>query len=256
MLYKYLNTNKGFTLTETMITVIVLGILTSIAVPAYLGVSKFQKKQDCKNNRAVIRAVLERAMSGQMDNGAIQKNKNNEFYLDFDPERVDHTTTISYKGETVTCFKLVAEDCGEDDLVFTLGDVRCGYYDLQTAYNDYKELLKEDGDEEIEYFPDGTRWSWPFYVFKIREKDLNDEKYKMGYLKTEIGETLNDAGEIVSYEKSVGYYLKQEKLKDIPFYTYLVNQEIPVCPFSTDNENYNYYILEDATVICSCPYCE
>ena len=54
-----------------------------------------------------------------------------------------------------------------------------------------------------------------------------------------------------------GYYLKKEKLKNIEFYTYLANQEIPVCPFSDPDKDeiYYYYIFEDGTVICSCPEC-
>lgn len=57
-----------------------------------------------------------------------------------------------------------------------------------------------------------------------------------------------------------GYYLKKKKLENIPFYTYLANSEIPICPFADyedkDNTNdYRYYIFEDGTVICSCPEC-
>lgn len=57
-----------------------------------------------------------------------------------------------------------------------------------------------------------------------------------------------------------GYHLKKKKLKDVKFYTYLANQEIPVCPFAdfddTDpSNNYYYYIFEDGTVLCSCPKC-
>ena len=52
-----------------------------------------------------------------------------------------------------------------------------------------------------------------------------------------------------------GTYLKKEKLKDIKFYKYLANQEIPVCPFSDEDNEYFYYIFEDGTVICSCPEC-
>lgn len=57
-----------------------------------------------------------------------------------------------------------------------------------------------------------------------------------------------------------GNYLKKNKLADVPFYKYLGNAEIPVCPFadfkniSTDDDYY-YYIFEDGTVLCSSPYC-
>ncbi len=57
-----------------------------------------------------------------------------------------------------------------------------------------------------------------------------------------------------------GHYLKKEKLKNVKFYQYLVNQEIPVCPFADFDDNdktndYLYYIFEDGTVLCSCPKC-
>ena len=55
-----------------------------------------------------------------------------------------------------------------------------------------------------------------------------------------------------------GYYLKKNALKDDPFYEYLDNDEIPVCPFAdeyTDKPEYFYYIFEDGTVLCSCPEC-
>ncbi len=47
-----------------------------------------------------------------------------------------------------------------------------------------------------------------------------------------------------------GYFLKKEKLKNIMFYTYCVNHEPPVCPFSDDDNPIYYYIFEDGTVLC------
>ena len=57
-----------------------------------------------------------------------------------------------------------------------------------------------------------------------------------------------------------GFFLKKSKLKDNKFYCYLMNEEIPVCPFADydddDTENdYYYYILEDGIVYCSNPEC-
>lgn len=57
-----------------------------------------------------------------------------------------------------------------------------------------------------------------------------------------------------------GYYLKKEKYKDVKFYVFLANEEIPVCPFAdfsdTKTENdYYYYIFEDGSVYCSCADC-
>lgn len=52
-----------------------------------------------------------------------------------------------------------------------------------------------------------------------------------------------------------GTFLKKKKLKDVKFYSYLANYEIPVCPFEDDDHDYHYYIFEDGTVLCSCPDC-
>lgn len=52
-----------------------------------------------------------------------------------------------------------------------------------------------------------------------------------------------------------GNYLADETLKNTEF-----NQLFPetyelVCPFSTKNKTYYYCIMENGTVICSCPHC-
>ena len=55
-----------------------------------------------------------------------------------------------------------------------------------------------------------------------------------------------------------GYYLKKKKLETVPFYTYLANSEIPICPFADStkpDKDYHYYIFADGTVLCSCPDC-
>lgn len=53
-----------------------------------------------------------------------------------------------------------------------------------------------------------------------------------------------------------GNYLKRADLADVKFYTKLANGEIPQCAFEEPNEEeYYYYIFEDATVICDCPEC-
>lgn len=57
-----------------------------------------------------------------------------------------------------------------------------------------------------------------------------------------------------------GYYLKKIKyqVEATPFYKFLNNEEVPVCPFQEDNDSdkpYVYYILSDGSVHCSCPEC-
>lgn len=53
-----------------------------------------------------------------------------------------------------------------------------------------------------------------------------------------------------------GYFLKQKKLENVPFYLKLANEQIPQCPFEESHEtDYYYYIFSDGTVICNCPDC-
>ncbi len=50
----------------------------------------------------------------------------------------------------------------------------------------------------------------------------------------------------------LGNYLKKEKYADTPFYLFLSNEEVPVCP---RNNSAKYYIFADGTVVCSCHDC-
>ena len=52
-------TNRGFTLIELMITIAILGIIASIALPAYTGYIKTAKLQEAHNNIAALRIAQE-----------------------------------------------------------------------------------------------------------------------------------------------------------------------------------------------------
>jgi len=57
------NTQKGFTLVELIIVVAILGILTAIAVPSYIGYIRSAKKTEAKTNLQSIRLLLEQYFS-------------------------------------------------------------------------------------------------------------------------------------------------------------------------------------------------
>ncbi len=203
MFFRILRSRSGFTLTEIMTVVIVLGILSAISVPIF--VSSYEKEaiKDCKNQRVLIETMVKEAMYGMIDNGKAQYKyeeqngelvQTNKVLINF--SNAGHTTTYKIGDEDKPCFMISKEAA----FAFTLGDLRGGY------------------------------------------RESHQMEYQDGF--------------------SSGHYLKKRRLENTPFYVYFANQDakdlgLPVCPF-TDTEKgreYNYYIFEDGSVICSCPKC-
>ena len=52
-------TNRGFTLIELMVTIAILAIITTIAIPAYTGYVKTAKMTEATNNLAALRLAQE-----------------------------------------------------------------------------------------------------------------------------------------------------------------------------------------------------
>jgi len=213
MLYKFLNSKKGFTLVEIMAVVVVLAILVAVAVPIFSVNLKKQRQDDCRNQRLTIQTTVQQAMYGMIDNGKRQEK------IYFEDLQSDHY--CKYTGDGVTgnaddafvgrnCFVIWYNKINStNQVVFTLGDLRGGYRDLE-RYEEYKDGC----DYDVVKRPNGPR-----------------------------------------------NYLKKQRLANDPIYRYLDNQEIPVCPFAdedyskTAGPEYLYFVLDDGTVLCSCPEC-
>lgn len=138
MLYKYLNSKKGFTLVELMVVVVVLSVLLAIAVPIFDTSLKRQREEDCRNQCLVIETTVKQAMFGMIDNGKKQTMKvdgKDELRIDFSkPAAVGFKTTFTDKdGTDHNAFKLTG-----DANCFTLGALRGGYRDI-SVYPDYKD---------------------------------------------------------------------------------------------------------------------
>lgn len=219
-LYRYFLSKKGFSFTEVLVVVLILGTLVAIGIPVFNSGYKIQAKKDCNNQRTLIEGTFVEVMKGMMDSGKAQKR------VDFSRVQGDHKTT--YPGDGVTgnkddayvgkeCFVLIADQDIPGKIAFTVSDIRGGYFG-QNQWNSYSELVQRYG---------------PYDEYDTDKYDLGIER---------------------------GYYLKKQAMANTQFYKYFSNEEIPVCPFADFDNNdtsddYRYYIFEDGTVLCSCPHC-
>ncbi len=228
---KFLCSRKGFTLTEILAVVLILGILTGVAVPIFASSLKKQRQDDCRNQRLVIEAAVKQAMYGMIDNGKRQPiidfNKlQNDHYCIYKKDLIDGNADDAYNGKK--CFVLWYDKFNSsvemhtatkasNQQPMTLEDLRGGY-----------RPVSEDDD-------------------KVNGLDYDEGCAQGYYLKKKKYKAHDENGEWIPATK---------------FYVFLDNAEIPVCPFANEDykknntaPEYMYFIFEDGTVLCSNPEC-
>ena len=275
---------KGFTLTELLIVVLILGILTTVSIPVFEGILKAQKQNDCNNNKKTIESTIKEAMVGMMDNGAPQKNENGELYINFSRSDTAHISKIQYPdGKTEQCFKICYNESDEagQTVAFTLYDLRGGYYTMEQAVADAKETANVLIQKEENGSLNEPLTQWESFVVGLKiikttppgnktlksdyeiQNSISHQKYKMGCLKSIRADEGGATTEI-----NEGYFLKKDnawhytdddsgKEMEIPFYTHFDNKEIPVCPFAETDKTGKathefYYVTGDGSVLCAC----
>ena len=62
---------KGFTLVELMVVVVILGVLVAIAIPIYNSVTDNAKAKACASNIRIIEGAVEMAVAGGEDKAGI-----------------------------------------------------------------------------------------------------------------------------------------------------------------------------------------
>lgn len=254
-MFKLFLSKKGFSLTEIMTVVVILGILAAVSVPIFHNSVKSQNINECKNNIVIIETAIKQGMTGMFDNGKPQNNADGVFYINFDHADPNHVSTTVVNNETVRCFKLEENE----SKAFTLADLRCGYYTIEQAVDDVKNINENRKVINANYITDPKNWEWEKYVLNLgiitEDEDGNPlpfeeialqiepDKYEMGCKKTKKNQLSSE---------SDGYFLKKSDMGETKFYTFFDNQETPECPFSTKASPCYYYILEDGTVFCDC----
>ena len=182
---KFLKDKKGFSLTELMVTVLILGILTAVAVPAYTKISKTKRIDDCYGNRAVVSNVVKEVMVGMIDNGKKQDLINIELVDGYSRAPSDFPT--GYANEP--CLML------SEDL--TIGEIRGGYrlagdYAIGCESGHY---LKRKDLEDVKFYQFLANQEIPQCAFE--ETDEVDYKYYI----FEDGTVLCDCPECVEAMK-------------------------------------------------------
>ncbi len=180
MFFRLLKSKKAFTLVETMMVVVVMGILTSAAVPIFVSAYQAEARKDCHNQRVVIETLVKEAMTGMLDSGAKQYRRRTDgtlvtpkvAWINFTKVQSDHKTTYiaddiddngddTYNGQE--CFVLIQDQKIPGKIAFTMSDLRGGY--RPTHLKEYK-----DGCDQGYYLKKKKLENVAFYTYLANQE--------------------------------------------------------------------------------------
>lgn len=115
---------KGFSLIELMIVVTIIGILSAIAIPTYMGVQKRARRSEFKTNLEILRLLEEKAFA---ERGAYVAGGDTIALMaalpEFrpgDPAKLSYDYSVVVAGPTFTAQATGKEGTPDDGLVFSI----------------------------------------------------------------------------------------------------------------------------------------
>lgn len=115
---------KGFSLIELMIVVAIIGILSAVAIPTYMGIQKRARRSEFKTNLDILRLLEEKAFA---EHGAYVAGADTAALMaalpEFrpgDPARLSYEYSVVVAGPTFTAQATGKAGTPDEGLVFSV----------------------------------------------------------------------------------------------------------------------------------------